>query len=64
MKFIVTVVMGFLIFTNFEYFLNVFFDIYEALLYTAKNYPPDYLFVAVIAAFCFLAILKNNSTNF
>jgi hypothetical protein len=58
-KFIVWTVSAFLIFTNFEWFLGVMFDIYDAIVIVFNSYSNDYKVLAVVAASIYLFLIMK-----
>lgn len=58
-KFIVWFVSAFLIFTNFEWFLGVMFDIYDAIVIVFNSYSNDYKVIAIAAAFIYLTLIMK-----
>ncbi|NJO63587.1 MAG: hypothetical protein HC836_36970 [Richelia sp. RM2_1_2] len=58
-RFIVWAVSALLIFTNFEWFLGVMFDIYDAFIRVFNSYSNDYKVIAIAAAFIYLFLIMK-----
>ncbi len=58
-KLIVWFISVFLIFTNFEWFLGVMFDIYDAFIHVFNSYSNDYKVIAIAAAFIYLTLIMK-----
>lgn len=58
-KFVVWLISVFLIFTNFEWFLGVMFDIYDAFIHVFNSYSNDYKVIAIGAAFIYLFLIMK-----
>ncbi|MBE9212972.1 hypothetical protein IQ247_09785 [Plectonema cf. radiosum LEGE 06105] len=56
-KFIIWAISVLLIVTNFEWFLGVVFDIYDAIVNVFSSYSTDYKMLAVGAAIIYFAII-------
>lgn len=56
-KLIVWSVSVFFLVTNFDWFLNLVFNIYESLMFVFNNYGNDYKVLAIFAFFIYVIII-------
>lgn len=58
-KFAIWLISTFVIVINFEWFVNIIFDIYDSLIHIFNSYSLDYKLLAVVAASVYLFIVMK-----